>query len=466
MKKSKLHELIASMSKNEVIYFKKNSQAFSNSEGVYLKLFDEIIYELKHNKSANNPINHRARYAHYLYELILDNLLRFHENQHEEIGFYRKIGIVNILQSKGLFEHVERSRKKMMAQYETKLDDTVDFVLYNQFKKYYFSQFSAHEMRAFLNKLILKTENTKNALEAEQYYLQSIELLSHKDILMDVDLEAAITLTKEIESSNYLMEVSPIVLANLYRSLTMLYVKQRDFMKAGYYANSRLVLMKSSPSILKTQAQLVINSYTNAIEIAIVNEQKKEAFKLLIELEYLEVDTLFLIARRNARSILNKTQYYVADGCSSKEYSTLFTVFQEWKKYCRMEEQVDILLSFAIIAFNNHDYKEAQKMVNLLFELNVPENRMALLFQSKILNILIHYLKGNYEFLLFEIKHVLAQQKKRNALNIFEKNFLTNLSKLSKVDRLDLNSVRNDWKTYTSNLKFDYGIILIQYVKL
>lgn len=125
MKDNPLFTLIQSLTKAEKIYFRKQAATFVGKQSAYLELFDAIADQKEYDENAlrqqfkGKPfLKQLAVLKNYLYEALLDSLVRFRAKDDTEIQLYQTKQAVAVLMEKKMLKPALRLLKKAIDKAE------------------------------------------------------------------------------------------------------------------------------------------------------------------------------------------------------------------------------------------------------------------------------------------------------------------------------------------------------------
>lgn len=110
-----LFRLIHSLSKEEKGYFKKFATRHTNTDSIYLKLFNVIAKQVDFEESQlKKSFKNFARTKVYLKDMITDAMLVYYRNNHPHIQLLNQIQKIHLMLLKGLYNESIRLIKKSL----------------------------------------------------------------------------------------------------------------------------------------------------------------------------------------------------------------------------------------------------------------------------------------------------------------------------------------------------------------
>jgi hypothetical protein len=428
MKNDHLWELIHKISPTEKAYFKKQSSTHSNNvEYNYLKLFDELNSILKFDIHKIDLVyksyHQSARLKNYLYELILSSLESYANNNNKIFQSKRNLLYARILYEKGLLYKCKKFTEKCIELATDNYDYYTQLEAISFQKKIYAIELKIPEVEA-----LIKEEKKTFAIidEINQYelLLSSISNFSFSrgNIVNEKEKKQIVIFSKN-KIFNTADNCKSIVAKSLhFRILTLCSAMTNDPKNNYLYALNRFKAIENS-SYIFVDIQNYINTLSNLSWAAIDNEKYMEAEFYTKKFADIKTTSVFLESRVLARRSVCELRIILA-AKKPFNYKQCQTIANECLKYpnnlIRMDEKLEILLFIITLCFNNLMFKEARVWFSIYFKLPKSEVRVDIQCYLLLINIYIHYLTKDFEYVNYLMKNAINQFLEKEMMNVDE----------------------------------------------
>ena len=446
MKKEKhLFELIKSLDKNEKRYFKLTA-SLQSGEKNYLTLFDTIAKQEDYSeKLVKNELQDRAFIKHlpfkknHLYRLLLKSLRNYHHQISINSFLQDALRNVEILYSKGLYDHCKNVIKKSK-------------VLALQYEKF----LSVIDLNIWMRRIIQLTLDSKEikeqlaAIHDEDLKLVKIvENLNEYRRLSD-EMYFVISARRGVRSNQELDEVKKVAAHQLMKGESAAlcteakthfnFIKgeiayQLKDLKGNYRHRYRILeIIEAEPELINENVLRYINSLHNFCIACKALHKKDEIFDTLKKIrelpqkfpgkfsEELKSKTLMRVFNFELDYYLETAEVppHVADVERSIEQMNL--------KIDPLQRKI-LFYKLALIYFNAGHYPKAVTWLNKIINDNKLDVSADIDCYSRILNIITQYEMGNTDLMEYLIKSTQRFLQKLNRFYKFEKILLHFVSK-------------------------------------
>jgi hypothetical protein len=447
-----LFELIKSLTKSEKRYFKIYASRHTiGEENNGVRIFDfidqqnrfdeEAIYQ---NFKGEAFLNQFPITKNRLYEQIINALDAFHSSKNQEAQLYKMLHSVNILYSKGLYDHAIRELKKaknlakkhnkiaillQLANEEKRIIETQGYQKAdeNSIEKHIQETFGLTEQYNFYNELWMV--KSKLFIELNQFgqARSSIEIEKYTKLFSQFE---SIKQTKKISFENQYL---------IYHFKSAYYfaiLKHDDSLNS---LKENLHHFKNNKVKIKEYPNQYFSILTNIIHLESKNANSRETHTHLNELksfphqlkssltEDLAIK-LFSSINSIELKILNQEGDFAKATLLSSEieegiekYETEITPFR--KAY--------LAFNMSVAFFGNEDFNQSLKWINLILNNRDLDQKEDIVSFAHLLNLLIHFELKNDVLLPYAIKSTKRFLSKRKRTFKFETVFLKHLTKIS-----------------------------------
>ncbi|CAN5591432.1 hypothetical protein BH10BAC5_BH10BAC5_07120 [soil metagenome] len=456
-----LFNLISSLTKSEKRYFTASNRTGS----VYLKLFHEIerqsakgIYDEKaiKDKYKDEKFIRQLTYTkNYLYSLISDNLIRYHNKNNIESYIYSLITSAKIFFTKSLFENYFKNieKAKLLAEKYERFGILIELIALQK-----------HLIRAKdLNRIKLSTlqkeEETvvKRIKNIDDYskLFGTLNILI-KRLNISGSRTAIITIEKILEdkllsSEKYTLSVQA---KDIYYDLK---IYSADFNNIPEDVIELLLRKKenyaANEEIFKMNVNFQLSTITYNLA-AIYLEQKnipefEKHFNFYKDLKAKDNIT-GLLNDLEMNSLLLKFIFLNRDSSDFKKYAeSVLKYANENQDKITKDYLLSIYYNISVLQFESGDIESSLNTLNILMNHRFKNFRKDLLSAAKLLSLFIHYELGNID-LLENLLRSLKRNKNITSTQIIIAEHLTQL-----INPKNIHSPKNKkLKIILSDLRF------------
>jgi len=452
MRKSEdLFQLIKSLTKSEKRYFKIHASRHSiGGRNIYVKLFDAIDKMKEYDEEGIKQQFKGEKFVfalfstkNYLFNIILKSLTEFYAAGSIRQEINKIIDEFLILMEKGMYKNAEK--KLLKAKTITLKNEMFELVL----------DVLALELRllARLNytgkveALYLKNGNEKSQISEKLdnfnkiiNIYQLLTVIWQKDKLPDANDKEWIekNVIKNPLFKNEKMALS--VKAKLYYFRTIYIVSETNLDTIKSYDILKKIIdhVDAHDELLNNSPGQYINSLTNLVSLEISLKKFDLAEKNIEKLKKLPVRlTDEKLSVQNEVSIFHYTYFLLFVLCIETVQlerglgliSEVESMLKQYKGHILKFRIMQFYFFFANLFFLKGDYNDALKWLNRILNDNPDEVSPDLLSYSRILRLIIHYEKKDYELIEHLIKSTKRFLSKTHRTFKFEKSVLEFLSK-------------------------------------
>jgi|GEM_PF-4669048 len=478
-KNDPVFSLIKRMTKGEKRYFQLVNTKYSGGKQTkHMQLYNFI------DKSTDpKDIEIQSKIKNYrvvknqLYKLIIETLTTYHLKNNEFCTIDRMVLKAKVLLKKNMYEeclHFITKTKPVLLEQERylvlvklyELEDTA--LLYSKPYDSYFSEES--------NKITTVTELFKkyyNFLEARATFKKAGEILPKVDLNRITDYQ-----TTKNEFLSYLEDLekgalSKRALRYIYKSRVYFHLTFNELTIARDYQIKIKNLTHEMYAIgtltVEYPAFTIIN--LTAMELKMGINEGEVRFE-----EFKKLESQVHGMKEKDLCYLGKTYCQVLYLWGSEDIPAILKIYSKIPKEILQEIgkieprlELDLFYMIALSHFFNENYAEASDLVSLLIEEISPHSNIHIYTSCLILNLLIHFEIGNYQFLEGlgkSTKRKIKRMHKLDALNDKLLNFFSN--KLQKTaltefpksfEKLISTSTLNEALISISSISSSYNLI-------
>ncbi len=447
------------MSKNEKRYFKIYSSAFSKEDADYLRLFDAITEKNNYDEAAlkkeleikNFPVAKR-----YLFQAILKSLRTYLTDDSSSFQILDAFKNISILRNRGLVKEAIKVYEKTEPILKAHSLNTFLIELYNSGDILW----SLHLPNKELPNKLTEIEKQKAKAAKELDNLITYQILSREIRNLYRDIHPIRSYEQEKEVQKYLEHpllqnadnaLVPLAKGFYYECLALCNVILLDYdqMRENALQAVNEFLSIESPSLPEYKA--LISNLSNLL-LALAKRNRAEEFE-----EYTEIFNKFQTKLKGKLGLrfdvmTQKLHYnfYFNYWVGQDEFDKIVEREKEisifWKKY---EAYLDLdwknTVSFIIAQalFFKEQYDEALKWVDITLTEEKNNPKTPCICNARILNVMIYFEKGEYQFLSSLILSTYRFLNKKDRLFNSEKLMLKFFKWVSKNSIGDLNSKKS-----------------------
>ena len=485
-----LYNLIESLSKAEKSYFKKYSRMHTAGESAYLKLFDAVDKQVKKGKGYDEEILKKSLKGekfltqlsvakNFLYTLILKNLVQFNLDETDNSRLQEMTGAIDVLLKRSLIRQSEKllTKAKKLA-YETE----------NYHKLY--------ELLQWEKNIVIKKDVENSEKEFNKIYIEEkrvIEILGQAAKIKNVYSRVVSMMMgggasrssertkviKKIMDDPILKDVNEMETFQnklfFYHTYVMYYSTIRDFESYHKFIKDTVVLFESNPDMIRRRTQDYILTIHNRLSGCLYLKKFDEYKKCLNDYEkaqkkykYKEngyIKLMDIIIRKH------ELMYYNATGKFTEGVKFLESYIDEVEKNKDVIDVRELYLIYyqcGVIYCGEGDFDKALEYMNKILLNEELKQRKDIYLSAKLLNLIIHYELGNFDYLDSLIRSTYRFLKSRDAEYKFEKLLMkffrsipkkitkSELIELFKENKYELAMLLKDPDEISGTLNFDY----------
>ncbi len=453
--KDSLHELIHAMTKTEKRYFKLHATRHSAEESTMVMLFDFIARQesydeeaLFHHFKGKSLLNQFSTVKKRLYDLVLQSLHLFHENNSLEAQLSRMLHQATILYEKSLYDqslrHL-RSIEKAAQRHEL-------FLILVQAGKL--------KQRIVETKgYDLEDDPLKELNAATQHFLSREQLIHElwqikSNLFRQLQSSGIVTTDEQKRQLGSLMLSLPDVPSLSVRSTEAMYLFHH-IQSAYYYATGEFRKSLDSteltirhlldhPAFTKERPNILISSLTNACYLAEMNGlyDKGASFLELLkdvskDQENLSEDLqikLFSSVSSIELSLLILRGDFQASG---QLITAILSGMERYGSKIHPARRTFFQLKLAIVHMGNENHSAALRHINELINTTRPDEQEEMVITAHLLSVILHFELRNMDYLPYAIKSTQRLLKSYQRMQGFEQLFLQTFSKTVKIHELD-----------------------------
>lgn len=447
---TELFNLIKSLSKSEKRFFKLSS-SLQSGEKNYLKIFDYIEKQkdydeekLKDYFKKDTFIKHLPSEKNHLYKLILKSLRSYYSEQDINSIIKQEIKNVEILHKKALYKECKKfiSRTKKLAIEYEKFYYLFELISWQ--KKLLEEEYESGNFSSDLDALIQEEseviEKLRNLAEYQilyskiNYVFRSGGFVQNEKDAKTVDAIADYHL---IKGKNTALSDRAATICYYIKGLCA--VTYREYQESYIYFNKVRAILDRNPKIKADVSKRYLNALSHLLSSYIDNKDYDKAEETIQDIRNLEKEKGF---NNMDVKVSLFTSTYISELLMYNRKGEFDKSLEVIAKSSKMEEDLqdkinkekEIVIYFhkAYAYFGAGEYKKALSIVNILINDNEQKLRQDIYSFSRVLNILIHYELGNYEFLEYVTKSTTRYLTKQDKDFQIETVFVKMISKLMK----------------------------------
>lgn len=472
-----LFELIHSLTKSEKRYFKIYASRHTiGEENNGIRIFDFV--------EQQNEFDEEAIYRHFkgeaflnqfpitknrLYEQIINALDAFHASKNQEAQLYKMLHSINILYSKGLYDHAVRELKKakrlakkhnkmaillQLANEEKRIIETQGYRKADteSLEKHIKETFELTAQYNFYNELWMIKSKLFIRLNQFGQARSEEEIEEYKKLFLQFK---AIKKPNEITFENqYLIYhfKSAYTFAILMNEESLKTLKEnlehfkKNAEKIKEYPNQYFSILTNIIHLeSKSGNSRAIHSHLNELK-AFPHQLKTNLTKDLAIKLFSSINSIELKVLNQEGNFEKATQLSTDIEEGMKKYETEITPFR--KAY--------LAFNMSIAFFGNEDFNQSLKWINLILNNKDLDQKEDIVSFAHLVNLLIHFELKNDVLLPYAIKSTKRFLTKRQRTFKFETVFLKHLTKISNAqNKYEIEDLLQNVDEEIKNLKND-----------
>lgn len=446
-----LFHLIKSLSKSEKRFFKLFS-SLQAGEKNYFKLFDYIeqqsVYDenrLKDYFKGERFIKHLPSEKNHLYKLILKSLRQYYGEQSASSILKQELKNIELLYNKALHKEATKflKRAKKIAH------ENEEFYFLNELiaweKVLTEESYESGNFDVNLNNIIKEESEAIEKLRnlAEYHILYSrINAIFRSDVFTKNEEQRETV--SEIENHHLIKGKNTAL--SIRASSICYYIQglcaatKRDFELSYTKFNHVRNLLDRNPKIKVDLSQRYVLTLFHLMKSYIHNRDFEMTQQMIDQIKNLKgkkgFNSLHLTMRINNILLTDQINLYNLQG----EFNKAFKVFE--KGYVTneslinrssKEHQIKFYFNAAYTLFALSDYKNALQFINLILNDNEHQLRQDIYSFSRILNLLLHFELGNYDYLEYSSNSAIRYLNKTKRDHQMEKVFIKQIKRIAKT---------------------------------
>jgi len=437
----KLFDLIKSLSGSEKRYFKLSvSTGNANKESKYIQLFDAIDSQDKYDDEAlkkkiyvDEPIKSRkySELKSYLYDLILKSLQGYDEKSSVDFQLKNMLQSIRVLYKRSHYEDCKeliQKTKKLAYKYESFIS-IIELLQWQKQVAY------AQTDIAFLDKEL------DNINEEENHCLDQVRNVSdYRNILFRVLIstrkDALLRSEEKIANLKKIVEhplLENISLAKSHQAQILYHhiygLDYYSVLEYEQFYNSSLqflTLMESKSFLLKEDVSDYISALSNYILSCGLLEKYDEVRNSLNKFLKIKANTIDDEIRIHKQYYTIKFSLCIFTGAFEEGLVALEEHQEKMKKFdAETFESSQFYFQYFYIYFGVGNYDEALEYLNKWLNLPKSIDRQDLQSLVRVLNLIIHYERGNTMLLEYLFRSTYRFLRKRNRMYEFERKVLS-----------------------------------------
>ena len=473
---SDLFDLIKSLSKSEKRYFKiyttKNKYS---EEKQYIKLFDmidrQLVYDEEKLLKKVPEIKKFSVVKNQLYNLILKSISTLHSEKKITMNLRAKLDYIEILYHKGLFSQA----KKLLTKSKR---NAYEYEEYNLIL----------ELLSIEHKLL----TSAMAFKSIQKYAENVDSWSkEKSLVLDkIDnvrsLQTLLTPFVKIyfegiqhkadETISFIQELvnNPIlqdedkctsITAKLTYHLiwTIYHNAMHNKVEAYNHSKARLDLLENNPIFIDKDFSIYIYTIKMALDNSIKLLKEDEIKSLMAKLDDAVTNSPIGYDQNDEAAIFISKNLALFDYSKSKhDYNVILDkeeeIIEGIVKYNEMLNpgvQIELIYYIAYSYFCTGQYHHALKYVNKILNDRFTGVQSDVFNITRILNLIVHYEKGNTDLTDYIAKSYIRTLDKKNVYYDIDHAIIQLVTKLSSANNeMEKKSFLFDFRDYLMSIQF------------
>ncbi len=439
-KKGALFKLIAAMSKAEKRHFKQFAKANSFASN-YLALFEAIEMQEAYDEKAikiqfEGEIFVKQLHVtkNYLQNFILKSLRVFHQKPSKDAELKNLLRDVELLYSKGLYDHCHYALKKAEKMAQVYECHTALLEVYGWKRKLLLMHLGSEKSgEAVTHILKQEKEDLNQMLELNEYWHLTYNILN---IFRDEKQKAALQNHPLLNTPPNEQHIRAVILHyHIQYVWTMINGNPE---KAARDLDKLIELLEKRPERIRDEPNAYMTALGNKIGMLLQTRQLEEVPKLIRKIR--NVPTDFNIKNRqkiNLTLLLRTYNIELELYRDTGQYDKGIALIGEAKALIKKEHKhiseeyiLQFYYQFAYIYFMQKDYATALDWLNKMVNESFEGSRQDLQIYARLLILMIHLELDNIIVLKYSMAAYRRFLKKRRQLETFEKILLKFFSKI------------------------------------
>lgn len=430
-----LFELIKSLTSSEKRYLKLGN---SGKQPEHLKLFDAMVKMKNYDEGALKKQYSGSRFAQnlpiyktYLYNYILNRLAQFHEKS-ESAEIFELIRFAEVLLEKKLIHQATkqlRKAEKLAAVYD--LPDL--YLLVSRMQREIISQSTKlsfesneslyHLRQQALDELALNNEYSRLFSEISSLQIK-IQKANRPEDIESLEQWKQQTLLKEQEST---LSVPNRIL--MLKSMAIYHFTRNEPGEASDYNKKILNLLEQESGFNKKHPEQYLSALNNYIidQLTLMNIPAFE--EGLRRLEQVPNNPAFAKIK-NIKSRMFHQRYLLSfNYCfSARDYNKAMGEMKEFEKglqnfegQLKFHQKLTLHYLAGVLSFGAGQYQNAQHWLFPILQETKTEIVPEIFRHARILNLLVHFELGNFEYLESLLLSTQRMLMKRGSMSSMEK---------------------------------------------
>lgn len=450
-----LHQLIKSMSKSEKRFFKLSASIHTGDKN-YLILFDAIEKQnnydeekLKADLKAHRFVDNLAYEKNYLFKQILKTLRNYHSAKTIDFQLTEMLEEIFILQSRGLHKASNKlvEKAKKIAEQHERHSYLIELLKW-EWELMHF-RFAIDEVEKNVPDIIAQYDAiAKKITNLNQYKIIASKVFVNTYRGTHIRGEEQQRVYRDIAALPYLVDetkaLSYDARSYFYLLKSNLFFVQRDWKNALISTEKLLKLLESNPTKIEEEPRKYLVVLNNLMSTCVALYKKEELFFYIEKMETFskQIDTGRGTAVKNEAFLCAnyaRLEYYIRMGLFKEGLTEMDKVRNEVLRVIEnplfTNHAVLFKNTFAELYFGIKNYNKAIYWINQIINSGVHSFREDILSGAILLNIIIHYEKGNDDILDYLVRSAYRHFYKKNRLYKFENIILAFIrKKLAKAD--------------------------------
>lgn len=455
---TELFDLIKSLTKSEKRFFKLSS-SLQSGEKNYLKVFDFIEKQneydeaqLKSKFSDEVFIKHLPSEKNHLYKLIMKSLRLYSSGQSISSVLFEDLKNIEILYNKALYKECDKfvvRAKATAAKYE-EFYHWFDLISWE--KKLIDSEYESGVFSKDIDELVEEEEmviaKLRNLAEYMVIY-SKINLIFRSGGFTRNEKERKVVedIAKYhlINGKNTAISTKAATICYYIKGLCA--ATNRNYEDSFTFFNRTKEIFDDNPAVKSESAKRYVLTLFHLLRCHIDNEDYKSAKELIESIRELKTQKMFkstdIMVQIYAKSYDQELILLHSQGLFKESVELIPEVEkQHIALRGKVSKEMEVLLTYSksYSYFGIGDFKKSLQYLNEVLNDNTQNLRQDIYSFSRLLNLIIHYELGNYEFLEYEVRSTNRYLSKHNRDFKIETVCISHIRKLAKA-HIDVNRI-------------------------